>query len=474
MDFILPVIPETITVHLGAPNTNARNVTVTFPDYIKNVASSEIYPTWPESAIRANIYAQISFALNRIYTEYYRSAGYDFDITNNTAFDQAFVYEREIFENISRIVDEIFNSYIRREGAIEPLYALYCNGTTTTCNGLSQWGSVSLANEGNGAFDILQNYYGDTIELVTNAPIEGIRPSVPGGFLRLGSIGNEVRFLQVRLNRISANYPAIPKIQPVDGIFGPETEDAVRAFQRIFNLDVDGVVGPATWYKVQFIFNAVKRLNELESEGITLDDVSNQFPRTLEPGSSGIGVTTVQYYLRVIATFNPLIPDVELTGYYGDETTEAVSAFQSVYGIPVTGIVDEETWDSMFDVYYGLVSSLTENEVGVVGIPFPGRYLRLGSAGDDVTALQTYINAASQLYGQIPEIPVTGVFDENTRDAMYAVQALFDLPISGVVGPVAWNILSEIYSDVISGETYDEGQYPGSAAFENGTESEAI
>lgn len=219
-----PVIPEYITVHLGAPDAPAQNVTVPFTDYIKNVASSEIYPTWPESALRANILAQISFALNRIYTEYYPSRGYDFDITNSTAMDQSFVYGRDIFENISRIVDEIFNNYIRRGNNIEPLFAVYCNGTTVTCEGLSQWGSVELANLGYVPYDILRTYYGDDINIVYNAPVSEVEPSVPEILLRLGSVGNDVAFMQTRLNRISANYPSIPKIDPVDGIFGVETD----------------------------------------------------------------------------------------------------------------------------------------------------------------------------------------------------------------------------------------------------------
>ena len=167
----LPVIPETITVHLGEPDEPAQNVTLPFMDYIMNVASSEIYPTWPEEAIRANMYAQISFALNRVYTEYYRSRGYDFDITNSTRYDQYFVNGRDIFENIQRIAGDIFNDYIRRRGAIEPLFAQYCNGTTVTCNGLSQWGSVDLANAGYTPYRILTNYYGDNIDIITNTPV---------------------------------------------------------------------------------------------------------------------------------------------------------------------------------------------------------------------------------------------------------------------------------------------------------------
>ena len=167
----LPFIPETITVHLGRPDSPARNVTVPFPDYIKNVASSEIYPTWPENAIRANMYAQISFALNRIYTEWYRSQGYDFDITNSTAFDQAYVHDRDIFDNISEIADELFTSYLTRPGSVEPFFAQYCNGTTVTCEGLSQWGTVPLAEQGMTPYEILTYFYGPDLNIVTDTPV---------------------------------------------------------------------------------------------------------------------------------------------------------------------------------------------------------------------------------------------------------------------------------------------------------------
>ena len=197
----MPVyIPENIVVHLGAPDdSSAQNVTVPFVDYIKNTASSEIYPTWPESALRANIYAQISFALNRIYTEYYRSRGYNFDITNSTAFDQSFVYGRDVFENVGQIVDDVFDEYIRRQGNIEPLFAQYCDGVRVTCDGLSQWGSVSLAESGYTPYEILTNYYGNNIDIVRDTPIRPFDESYPSIPLELGSSGNEVRTLQLRL-----------------------------------------------------------------------------------------------------------------------------------------------------------------------------------------------------------------------------------------------------------------------------------
>ena len=200
-----PYIPRFITVHLGAPDSNAQNVTVTFPDYIKNVASSEIYPTWPENALRANIYAQISYALNRIYTEWYRSMGYDFDITNSTRYDQSYTHNRDIYENISAIVDDIFNDYLRRPGSIEPFFAQYCNGTTVTCDGLSQWGTVPLAQNGYTPYEILTSFYGSDLEIVRDAPVRILTPSSPGIPLRLGDAGNDVNLKQVQLNRISRN-----------------------------------------------------------------------------------------------------------------------------------------------------------------------------------------------------------------------------------------------------------------------------
>ena len=457
----LPVIPEFITVHLGAPNSNAENVTISFSDYIKNVASSEIYPTWPENALRANIYAQISFALNRVYTEYYRSRGYDFDITNSTAIDQSFVYGRDIFDNISEIVDDIFNDYIVRGGFVEPLFAIYCDGTTVTCNGLSQWGSVDLANQGLIPYDILRYYYGDDINIVMDAPIENISASYPGVPLSLSSAGNDVRTVQTRLNRISANYPAIPKISNPNGVFSTQTEDAVRAFQQIFNLTPDGIVGKATWYKIQSIYNAVKKLNELESEGLSLSEVSKQFTGTLSEGDTGLEVSVVQYYLRVIAEFNPKIAEVTPNGVFDEETKNAVLAFQREYGLPETGEVNEETWNKLSSVYLGLIDSAESSGAGIAAEVFPGTLLNLGSSGEDVEILQTYLNTVAQVYTEIPTINVSGTFDAATENAVIIFQRIFGIPQSGVVGPITWEILAEKYTEIENGKLRAEFQYPG-------------
>ena len=361
---VIPYIPQTITVHLAPADQSAENVTVSFPDYIKNVASSEIYPTWPEEALRANILAQISFALNRVYTEYYRSRGYDFDITSSPVNDQKFIKGRSTFENVDRLVDELFTSYIRRRGYVEPLSARYCNGTTVSCDGLSQWGSEALARQGYDAMEILRYYYGDDIELVTSAPVRDLTNSYPGYALRNGSSGEYVVVLQTMLNRISRNYPAIPKINPVDGIFGPQTEQAVREFQRIFNLNVDGVVGRATWYKLVFLYVGVTRLSELTSEGQTFTQI--QAPTsgvTLQEGSRSPAVSALQFFISVLGQVLYNFPTLNIDGIFGPKTRQAVMDAQRYLGLEPTGIVDNQTWMALYDAYTRVARTLLADQV---------------------------------------------------------------------------------------------------------------
>ncbi len=458
----LPYIPETVTVHLGAPSSPAQNVTLSFPDYIKNVASSEIYPTWPESAIRANIYAQISFALNRIYTEYYRSRGYDFDITNSTAFDQSFYNGREIFENISQIVDEIFNSYLVRQGFIEPLFAQYCDGDRVTCAGLSQWGSLSLAEQGYTPYEILTYYYGDDINIETTNDIRGITDSRPPVTLRAGSSGPYVEQIQRRLNRIATNYPAIPKIYPTNGVFGPETEETVETFQRVFGLTPDGIVGDATWYRIQYIYNSVKRLSELYSEGLTLEDISSQYPSRLARGAEGVGVEILQYYLNFVADFIPTVPSVSEDGVFGEETENAVRAFQRTYGLTPDGIVGLVTWDRLYNVYLGFAESIDYTNAGLA-IPFPGRILTEGSEGEDVRILQQYINEIARYEPSVPAVAVDGVYGPSTQAAIDAIDARFGLPPAReAVNAAVWGAIADIYNDFQLSGMASEGQYPGS------------
>lgn len=356
MPTVIPFVPQYITVHLGAPGANAANVTVPFSSYVKNVASSEIYPTWEDSALRANIYAIVSFALNRVYTEFYRSRGYDFDITSSTAYDQAYVNGRSYFENVSQIVDQLFNDYLRRPGFVEPLAAKFCNGTTVTCEGLSQWGSQNLAKQGYSSTQILRSYYGN-VEIVNNAPIRGITSSYPGTPLRRGSSGPYVVVIQVMLNRISQNYPLIPKLASVDGIFGRRTEASVRKFQEIFGLTVDGVVGKATWYEMVRLYTAVTRLSELRSLGQQFYSINWEYPSPLVEGNRGEKIKHLQYMLSVLSEFINEIPPVSVDGIFGPSTADAVRAAQRWLGLPITGQVDDPTWEEIYDQFSGIENS---------------------------------------------------------------------------------------------------------------------
>ncbi|QHI71849.1 peptidoglycan-binding protein [Aminipila terrae] len=260
-----PVVPEFVVVHLGVPeDTSAQNVWIPFKDYIKNVASSEIYSTWPEETIRANVLAILSFVLNRVYTEWYRGKGFSFTITNSTAYDQAFFYGRNFFQEISTVVDEIFTTYITRPEIKQPLFTQFCDGVRTVCEkGMKQWGSKDLGDQGYDHLSILRNYYGYDIFLQQADKVEGVPISFPGEPLVIGSTGPAVRTIQTQLNAISNSYPAIKKVK-VDGVYGQDTADAVKTFQQIFNLPATGVVDFATWYQISNIYVAVTKIAELD------------------------------------------------------------------------------------------------------------------------------------------------------------------------------------------------------------------
>jgi len=380
---IEPYIPRTITVHLGPPNAAAENVTVSFPDYVKNVASSEIYPTWEPAAIRANVLAIISFALNRVYTEYYPSRGYDFQITSSTAYDQKFIRGRSFFDSISVVVDEIFDDYLRRQGVLEPLAAKFCNGTTVTCDGLSQWGSQELAQSGLDDMEILRYYYGRDIELVVNAPIQGLRQSYPGYPLGVGSAGPEVSVVQVSLNRIGRNYPAIPKIPVISGVFDEETEEAVRVFQQVFGLVEDGIVGKSTWYKLVAIYVAVTDLAELVSQGQTFYSVGFQYTGPLREGDRGGPVRIVQYMLALLAEFDDSLTPIRVDGVFGPTTARAVRQFQRAQGLTQDGVVGRATWDALYRAFASAERDLRRDDVrfGSAAVPTAGaagQSVRLG------------------------------------------------------------------------------------------------
>ena len=435
-----PVVPKNITVHLGKPNDNSDNVTVPFTDYISNVACSEIYPTWPVEALKANIYTIISFTMNRIYNEWYRSKGYNFDITNSTAYDQAFVLNRSTYENINNIVEDIFNNYIVKGNGIEPYFTTYCDGRNTTCNGLSQWGSVSLANSGKNYLDILRYYYGNDISIRYNAEV-GDTIGYPGYVVGLGSAGNPVLAIQRDLRRIRKNYPAIPNITSTLGIYDEETKNAVKKFQEIFSLPVTGSVDKATWYKIKYIYTSVKKLSDLYSEGLSKDEATFLYEDELNYGDTGIEVEHIHYFLDAIAFLDPDIPRLKTNSIYNDNSITMVKSFQKKYGLPVTGVFTYKDWNKLKEVYDKILKNLNTEYVSDL---YPDNFLSIGSSGEDVVKFQRYLLSICRYDHSIPGVRVNGVFDDLTNRSVLKLQRDFGLEENGIVGPILWKKVVEL------------------------------
>ena len=454
------IIPKNITVHLGKPAASARNVTVSFRRYIANVASSEVYPTWPESALRANIHCQISLALNRIYTEWYPSRGYSFNITNSTSYDQYYVHGRTVFDVMVRLTDDIFNTYLRKTGTVNPYYSEYCDGKSVTCPGLKQWGTVTLAKQGKTPLQILKYYYGSDIEIVRTHNIQAIPQSYPGSPLRQGDSGTAVFTLQRQLNRIAKDYPFIGKLT-VDGVFGPRMVSTVKTFQRQFNLTADGVVGRQTWYKISYIYVSVKDLAELTSEGETSSGTLSDGSwggTALRTGSTGSAVEQVQFWLNTLAQYESAIPSLAVDGRYGAATASAVRAFQRRYGLTVDGVVGRETWNAIYNEFRSIQS---DN-----GTPnaYPGTALREGASGQNVRLVQFWLKIAHTVYSRLNDLTVDGRFGAATTAAVKRFQTYFGLTSDGVVGRTTWNKLYEVYNDIANkllSSSLRPGEYPG-------------
>jgi len=449
-------LPEFVSVHLGHPNTTARVVRVPFRDYIKNVASSEIFPTWEDAALRANILCQISFVLNRIYTTWYRSRGRNFDITNSTAVDQFFVYGREIFGTINRVVDEIFDHFLRRQGRVEPFFAEYCSGRGVTCPGLSQWGSQELALRGFSPIQILHHYYPSDLQIqYTDRFFSNIGDSYPRAFpgtMREGSTGADVRYVQLMLNRISGNW-FIPPIENVNGVFSADMRRTVIEFQRIFNLTPDGVIGRSTWYEIVRIYVAARRMAELTSEG-RFQNIHNPPPTTItRMGDRGTLVVKLQFVLAYLSQFYPDLPLVVQSGVFRENTREAVMAFQRRYGLTVDGVVGPVTWRRLWDAYFAsLGSAPPEHPTGPqlpVGPPYSGTALRQGSQGPDVAIMQEYLNVIGTIFPSIGRpLKADGIFGPLTHAAVVAFQRQFGLSPDGVIGPITWYAIIEEYNKI--------------------------
>lgn len=439
-----PIVPNTITVHLGKPDDNSRNITVPFTEYISNVASSELYPTWPKNALEANIYAIISFALNRVYNEWYRSKGYNFDITSSPIYDQAFVENRSTYENINNIVEKIFNNYVVKGSQVQPYFTRYCDGRKTQCDGLSQWGSVELANQGKAPLDILKYYYGNDISIFYNAPVGDNIEGYPGYEVGLGSAGNPVLLIQRDLKRIRKNYPAIPNISTTLGIYDEETVDAVKKFQEIFSLPITGVVDKATWYKIKYIYTSVKKLSDLYSEGLSEGEATFLYEDELNYGDTGIEVEHIHYFLDAIAFLDPDIPRLPTNSIYNDNSITMVKAFQKKYGLPVTGIFTYQDWKVLKEVYDKILRSFPDEYKTYVDELYPDYFLTLGSTGKDVLRFQRFLLAICQYDHSIPGVRVNGTFDDLTEKSVKKLQSDYGFDVNGVVGPLLWRKVVEL------------------------------
>ena len=438
-----PVVPTEITVHLGAPNQAAQDITVSFVDYINNVASSELYPTWPIDSLKANILAIISFTMNRIYNEWYRSKGYNFDITSSPAYDQTYTLNREVYENIGNIVKDVFNDYIVKEDQVQPYFAQYCDGRKTTCSGLSQWGTVTLANQGNGPLNIIRYYYGNDTNIKYDAEV-GDSTSYPGYDVGIGQAGNPVSAIQRDLNRIRRNYPAIPLIETDLGIYNQETEDAVKKFQEIFALPITGVVDKATWYKIKYIYTSVKKLSDLYTEGLSEAEATFKYRDVLKYGDTGIEVEFIHYYLDSIAFLDNDIPRLRTNSVYNDSTKTMVMAFQKKYNLPVTGEFTYKDWNVLKTVYDNMLKYYDKENKDFVDDLYPGVFLSKGMNGDDIRKLQRFLLKICQYDHSIPGVKVNGEFDDLTERSVKKIQDDYNLGITGIVGPFSWRKIVEL------------------------------
>ena len=421
-------------------------------------------PTWPEQALRANIHAQISLAVNRIWTEWYPSKGYSFNITNSTSYDQYYVRGRTIFDVMTKLTADIFNTYVRKTGTVNPYYTEYCDGKTVSCPGMKQWGTVDRANAGLNALQILKYYYGNDIEIVRTSNIKSIPESYPGTPLRQGSTGKSVYTLQRQLNRIAKDYPSFGQLT-VDGIFGSAMTATVKKFQKQFSLTADGIVGRATWYKISYIYVSVKDLAELTSEG----EVSNGSlsdgtwgGTTLRLGSTGSAVEQVQFWLSTLSNYYSALLNVAVDGSYGAATQAAVRAFQEQFGLGVDGIVGQATWTAIYAQYYSV-----ETDIGTPN-KYPGTPIRQGDSGNYVRSIQFWLKIARSTYPSLQDVTVDGQFGAATASAVRTFQTYFGLASDGVVGAATWAKLVQVYNGIANdllSSTLRPGDFPGTLRF---------
>ena len=383
--------------------------------------------SWPEEALRANIIAQVSLALNRIWTEWYPSRGYSFNITGSPGYDQAYVNGRTVFAVMERLTAELFNTFVQRSGDAEPYFTEYCDGKTVTCPGMKQWGTVDRAREGMNALQILRYYYGNRVQLVTTDNIAAIPSSYPGSPLRRGSTGTNVRILQKQLSRIAKDYPSFGK-PVVTGTFDEATENSVKKFQKQFSLTADGVVGQRTW-------------NALYAAWVDAqsDLGGTAWPGTaLRRGAAGMEVRLVQFWLRLAADNYSALRTVTVDGIYGAATVSAVEAFQTLFGLTPDGVVGRSTWNKLKEVGLAVANKIVAANVA------PGQFTtttRAGSSGTAVRAVQYYLRRLAAYYSDVPRVAVDGKFGAATTRAVKAWQSRAGLTVDGVVGRLTFQSL---------------------------------
>lgn len=399
-------LPEQVTVHMGKPDEAARDITVPFAEYLKNTASAEIDPAFPEKTIRQRVYLMLQFALNRIGGRFYRARGYAFDVTSLPKYDRKFNAHGRTFQNINGIVAEALNS----------LSGTPLHGAERVAGGES--------------------------------PASAGAQAYPGYPLELGSTGAAVRNVQLELNRVAGNYPAIPLVAEPDGVFGKDTEEAVRRFQQIFCLEPDGVVGRDTWYQLRHVYGGIRRFSGLLFDGQSVQ-AGRAFAGTMKEGSMGGEVWEAQYHINVVAYFYPEVPGVAIDRYYGPKTAEAVRAFQKLSSLVQDGVVGQNTWHSMglsCGSIMGCVNGCLPSDYAQnTAAPYPGYVLRKGMENADVEKLRKYLAGISQYYGTIQQVQAKGAFDEPVAEAVRELQIQNGLAVTGEVGEETWNLVARLY-----------------------------
>lgn len=449
-----PYIPEYITVHKGSPGAEAFNEAVAFPDYIKITASCSIFPKWPESAIRLIVYLQISHALHRCMTGWYRRMGYPFDITSLPAYDLTFVPGHITFAHIDRIVDEIFNGCICQKDNCEPFSFHQCD---SGCTSPSYWTIAALAESGMDCFEILHDTLGENFQIVSGLPIENEHTQFEQT-LEPGDTGKTIRTFQIRLNRISRLYPSISKINPVDGIFSESTQHALSAFRKQFHLSEGNTIDSAVWNRLFFLYSSAKKLSDLHSMDIAVNSVPHGYPGILRTGDSGRGFRLLQVYLTAVGLFYPSCPLLKCSDQFDNEMENAVRAFQKYSGLQPDGIVGEKTWSHLEQAYNGILR-FCPLEGGVP--PHPAQPLKQGFFGDDVENIQRFLSLIALACPSLSAPSVNGLYGAKMAEIVSSFQQEFDCPVSGMVDEKTWDSVCSLYSDFVTGFRIQPQQNPG-------------